>query len=152
MTQHFIRKLARFEWLKRSYYRLYEPRVVCVVYGAIYTRPYSWQATTSSTYPAPSSMQSITSWLLWVRPIIHHHERGSENCHRRHRTLLAGKVRRHPRRQRAHELLTHQRLLTIFSGGSRILSLFTTTLAFVRVLLRFYWIFDRPHNPGHRRT
>ena len=44
MTQHFIRKLARFEWLKRSYYRLYEPRVGCVVYGAIYTRPYSWQA------------------------------------------------------------------------------------------------------------
>lgn len=37
MTQHFIRKHAGLGWLKRSYLRLSEPRVISATYGGLYT-------------------------------------------------------------------------------------------------------------------
>lgn len=60
MTQHFIKKLAGFGWLKRAYYRFHEPRIVSAIYGAIYTLAMMVAGYNFFHRPAPLSKPQTT--------------------------------------------------------------------------------------------
>lgn len=152
MTQHFIQKLAGFGWLKRAYYRFHEPRIVSAIYGAIYTVAVIVGVYNFFDPPRTIVEAADNPWLLWLALAsitiggvlgVITVATGRYWLERYAATLVGGGLT-------IYWLIGAW--LAIFSGGSRILSLFTTTLAIVCVLLRFYWINDRPYNPRHRRT
>jgi hypothetical protein len=147
VTQHHIRKLAGWGPIKRAIARLHEPRIISAVYGAVYTI-----AVIVGTYsffdPPKTVVQAADNpWLLWLSltgittggllGVI---------------TVAAGNywIERY-----AAGLLTLGMgiywiisvWLTLAGGGSRWMSLMTTTFAVGLVALRFYWINDRPFHP-----
>jgi hypothetical protein len=152
MTQKHIHKQAGWGWLRRSYYRLHEPRIVSAIYGAIYTLALVVGAYNFFDPPRTIVEAADNPWLLWIAlaamtvggalgviTVVN----GRYWVERYAATLVAGGLG-------IYWIISAW--LTIFSGGSRILSLFTTTLAIVCVVLRFYWINDRPYNPRRQRT
>lgn len=66
MSQKYIRKVAGFGWVKRSYYQLYEPRLISAIYGALY-----FLAMVVSFYnffePPRTIVEAADNpWLLWI--------------------------------------------------------------------------------------
>jgi heme A synthase len=152
MTQHHIRKLAGWGPIRRAIARLHEPRIISAIYGAVYTIALLVGVYNFFDPPRTIVEAADNPWLLWIALAamtlggilgVITVTTGRYWLERYAATLLAGGLT-------IYWLIGAW--LAIFSGGSRILSLFTTTLAIVCVLLRFYWINDRPYNPRHRRT
>ena len=148
MTQNIIRKNAGIPWYKRAYYRLHEPRVVSAVYGLIYVIAtivgaynfYDPPRTIVEAADNPILLYAIAGGisaggLLGMIAIA----RGLYWVERYAAGLLGGGIG-------LYWIISVW--LTIFSGGSRWMSLMTTTFAVILILIRYYWIADRPYNPN----
>src|SRR5690625_5322069 len=148
MSQNIIRKQAGLPWYKRAYYRLHEPRVVSAVYGLIYVIAtivgaynfYDPPRTIMEAADNPILLYTIAGGisaggLLGMITIA----RGLYWVERYAAGVLGGGLG-------LYWLISAW--LTIFGGGSRWMSLMTTTFAVILILARYYWIAGRPYNPN----
>lgn len=150
MSQHFIRRLAGYGPIRRAIARLHEPRIISAIYGGIYTiallvgvynffdpprtiveaanNPFLlWAIAGGISFGGALGMVTVAQGTYWVE--------------RYAASFLAGGLG-------LYWLISIW--LTLFGGGSRWMSLMTTTFAVLLVALRFYWINDRPFNPNRR--
>lgn len=148
MTQNHIRKLAGCGPVQRAVMRLHEPRIISAVYGGVYTIAllvglYNFFDPPRTIMEAADNpillyliaggisaggllgMITVARGLYWV-------ERYAVG-------LLGGGIG-------LYWIISVW--LTIFSSGSRWMSLMTTTFAVTLILVRYYWIADRPYTPN----
>ena len=148
MTQKYIRKLAGYGPIKRAIARLHEPRIISAVYGGVYTIAllvglynfFDPPRTIMEAADNPILLYLIaggisTGGLLGMITVV----RGLYWVERFAAGLLGGGLGLY---------WIISAWLTLFSGGSRWMSLMTTTFAVVLILIRYYWIADRPYNPN----
>ena len=148
MTQHHIRKLAGYGPLKRAIARLHEPRIISAIYGGVYTIAllvglynfFDPPSTIAEAADNPIHLYAIaggisTGGLLGMITVA----RGLYWVERYAAGLLGGGLGLY---------WIISAWLTLFSGGSRWMSLMTTTFAVILILIRYYWIADRPYNPN----
>lgn len=148
MTQKHIRIGAGWGPVQRAVMRLHEPRIISAIYGGVYTiallvglynffdppRTIAEAADNpillyliagGITAGGALGMITVARGLYWV-------ERYAVG-------LLGGGVG-------LYWIISVW--LTIFGGGSRWMSLMTTTFAVTLILIRYYWIADRPYTPN----
>ena len=148
MTQEHIRRNAGYGWLQRSWMTLHEPRIISAVYGGVYTIAllvglynfFDPPRTIMEAADNPILLYAIaggisTGGLLGMIAIA----RGLYWVERYAAGLLGGGLG-------LYWLISAW--LTLFSGGSRWMSLMTTTFAVILILIRYYWVADRPYNPN----
>ena len=148
MTQHYIRKLAGYGPIRRAIARLHEPRIISAIYGGVYTIAllvglynfFDPPRTIMEAADNPILLYAIaggisTGGLLGMITVA----RGLYWVERYAAGLLGGGIGLY---------WIISAWLTLFSGGSRWMSLMTTTFAVLLVGMRFYWINDRPYNPN----
>lgn len=147
MTQHHIRKLAGWGPLRRAIERLHEPRIISAVYGAVYTI-----ALVVGIYsffdPPQTIVQAVNNpWFL-------HLSLGAISAGGLLGAITVPSGTYWLERSAAGLLCVGLILywcvsmwLVLTAGGSRWMSLMTTTFAVLLVALRFYWINDRPFHP-----
>ena len=148
MTQHHIRKLAGYGPIRRAIARLHEPRIISAVYGGVYTIAllvglynfFDPPRTIAEAADNPILLYAIAGGisaggLLGMITVA----RGLYWVERYAAGLLGGGLGLY---------WIISAWLTIFGGGSRWMSLMTTTFAVILILIRYYWIADRPYNPS----
>jgi len=148
MTQHFIRRIAGYGWVKRAWETLHEPRVISAIYGGVYTIALLVGVYNFFDPPRTIAQAANNPWLLYaINGAISLGgalgmitvARGLYWVERYAAGLLSGGLG-------LYWLISLW--LTIFGGGSRWMSLMTTTFSVILILLRYYWIGDRPYNPN----
>lgn len=148
MTQHHIRKLAGWGPIRRAWYQLHEPRIISAIYGGIYTIAllvgvynfFDPPRTIAEAADNPILLYLIAGGisaggLLGMITVA----RGVYWVERYAAGLLGGGISLY---------WIISAWLTLFSGGSRWMSLMTTTFAVILILIRYYWINSRPYNPN----
>ena len=148
MTQKHIRLGAGWGPIRRAIERLHEPRIISAVYGGVYTIAllvgvynfFDPPRTIMEAADNPILLYAIAGGisaggLLGMIAIA----RGLYWVERYAAGLLGGGLG-------LYWLISAW--LTIFSGGSRWMSLMTTTFAVILILIRYYWVADRPYNPN----
>ena len=151
MTQKHIRKNAGFPWWKRAYYKLREPRHLSAIYGtayflialvwirAIFVQPQTFEGpfgpvaigiigTVIST-GAIASLVTVANGAYWA-------ERSTAAI------IVVGMI--------AYFILTVY--MEIVGGGNRQPGALSTLLGTGFLLLRYWWILDRPHSPDKHFT
>lgn len=148
MTQHHIRKLAGWGPIRRSIARLHEPRIISAIYGGVYTIALLVGVYNFFDPPQTIVNAANNSWLLYATT-------GAISAGGLLGMVTVARGLYWVERYAAGILAAGLGLywavsfwLTLFSGGSRWMSLMTTTFAALLVVLRFYWINDRPYNPN----
>lgn len=151
MTQHFIRKNAGFGWLRRTYHRFHEPRIISAIYGTIYLLVFAVSAYSFFDPPVTITNALGNPWLFWA-------SLGSMTSGGLGGIITVVNGRYWVERYAAGFVIGGLAIywlvgawLALNGGGSRLLSLLTTTLAIAAIGLRYYWINDRPYNPRHVR-
>ena len=147
MGQDITRKNAGVGWLKRQYHRLYEPRYISAIYGLVY-----FIAAVVSTYnffdPPRTVVAAVDNpILLWIA-LSAMTAGGALGLI----TVANGRywLERYAATMLGVGLTVYWGIgvwLVWAAGGSRWLSLMTTTFAILLVALRFYWVMNRPYNP-----
>ena len=148
MTQHHIRKLAGYGPIKRAIARLHEPRSISAIYGGVYTIAllvglynfFDPPRTIMEAADNPILLYAIAGGIsaggiLGMITVA----RGLYWVERFAAGLLGGGIGLY---------WIISAWLTLFSGGSRWMSLMTTTFAVTLILIRYYWINSRPYNPN----
>ena len=148
MSQHFIRRVAGLGPVQRAFMRLHEPRIISAVYGGVYTIAllvglynfFDPPRTIMEAADNPILLYAIAGGisaggLLGMIAVA----RGLYWVERYAAGLLGGGLG-------LYWLISAW--LTLFSGGSRWMSLMTTTFAVILILIRYYWVADRPYNPN----
>ena len=148
MSQHHIRKLAGYGPIRRAIARLHEPRIISAIYGGVYTIAllvglynfFDPPRTIMEAADNPILLYAIaggisTGGLLGMITVA----RGLYWVERFAAGLLGGGLGLY---------WIISAWLTIFGGGSRWMSLMTTTFAAILIFMRYYWINDRPYNPN----
>ena len=148
MTQHHIRRLAGGGWLKRGYMRLHEPRIVSAIYGGVYT--IALLVGLYNFFDPPRTIMEAAD-----NPILLYAIAGGISAGGLLGMIAIARGLYWVERYAAGALASGLGLywiisawLTLFSGGSRWMSLMTTTFAVTLILIRYYWIADRPYNPN----
>lgn len=148
MTQHFIRRVAGYGPDQRAIMRLHEPRVISAIYGGVYTIALLVGVYNFFDPPRTIVEAANNTWLLWATA-------GGISAGGALGTVTVARGLYWVERYAAGLLAAGLGLywavslwLTLFSGGSRWMSLMTTTFAALLVAMRFYWINDRPYNPN----
>ena len=148
MTQHHIRKLAGWGPLRRAIERLHEPRAISAIYGGVYTIAllvglynfFDPPRTIMEAADNPFLLYAIAGGisaggLLGIITVA----RGLYWVERFAAGILGAGLGLY---------WIISLWLTLFSGGSRWMSLMTTTFAVILILIRYYWINSRPYNPN----
>lgn len=148
MTQNYIRRLAGYGPIERAIARLHEPRIISAVYGGVYTLAllvglynfFDPPRTIAEAADNPILLYLIAGGisaggLLGMITVA----RGLYWVERYAVGLLGGGIG-------LYWIISVW--LTIFGGGSRWMSLMTTTFAVILILVRYYWIADRPYTPN----
>lgn len=150
MTQHYIRRLAGWGPIRRAIARLHEPRIISAIYGGVYTIALLVGVYNFFDPPQTIVNAANNSWLLYATT-------GAISAGGLLGMVTVARGLYWVERYAAGILAAGLGLywavsfwLTLFSGGSRWMSLMTTTFAALLVVLRFYWINDRPYNPIRR--
>ena len=148
MSQHHIRRLAGYGPIRRAIARLHEPRIISAIYGGVYTIAllvglynfFDPPRTIVEAADNPILLYAIAGGisaggLLGMITVA----RGLYWVERFAAGLLGGGLGLY---------WIISAWLTIFGGGSRWMSLMTTTFAVILILIRYYWINSRPYNPN----
>lgn len=148
MSQKIIRQMAGWGPIRRAVARLHEPRVVSAVYGGIYTIALLVGIYNFFDPPQTIVQAANNPWLLYATT-------GAISAGGLLGMVTVARGLYWVERYAAGALASGLGLywlisawLTIFGGGSRWMSLMTTTFAVILVLLRYYWVNDRPFNPN----
>ena len=148
MTKNIIRRLAGYGPLERAYHRLHEPRVISAIYGGVYTIAllvgvynfFDPPRTIMEAADNPILLYAIAGGITAGGALgVYTVAAGVYWLERYATGLLGGGISLY---------WIISLWLTLFSGGSRWMSLMTTTFAAILVFMRYYWIADRPYNPN----
>ena len=148
MSQNIIRKQAGLPWYKRVYYRLHEPRVVSAIYGCVYVIAlcvgvynfFDPPRTIVEAADNPLLLHLIAGGITAGGALgVYTVASGVYWLERYAAGFLAGGISLY---------WIISLWLTLFSGGSRWMSLMTTTFAAILIFMRYYWINQRPYNPN----
>ena len=148
MTQHYIRKLAGYGPVKRAIARLHEPRIISAVYGGVYTIAllvglynfFDPPRTIMEAADNPILLYAIAGGITAGGALgVYTVAAGVYWLERYATGLLGGGISLY---------WIISAWLTLFSGGSRWMSLMTTTFAAILIFMRYYWINSRPYNPN----
>ena len=148
MTQHYIRRLAGYGPIRRAIARLHEPRIISAIYGGVYTIAllvglynfFDPPRTIMEAADNPILLYAIAGGISAGGALgVYTVAAGVYWLERYATGLLGGGISLY---------WIISLWLTLFSGGSRWMSLMTTTFAVTLILVRYYWISDRPYNPN----
>ena len=148
MSQHHIQRLAGWGPIKRAIARLHEPRIISAVYGGVYTIAllvglynfFDPPRTIMEAADNPILLYAIAGGITAGGALgVYTVAAGVYWLERYATGLLGGGISLY---------WIISLWLTLFSGGSRWMSLMTTTFAAILVFMRYYWIADRPYNPN----
>ena len=148
MSQHYIRRLAGWGPIKRAIARLHEPRIISAIYGGVYTIAllvglnnfFDPPRTIAEAADNPILLYAIAGGITAGGALgVYTVAAGVYWLERYATGLLGGGLGLY---------WIISAWLTIFGGGSRWMSLMTTTFAVILILIRYYWINSRPYNPN----
>ena len=148
MSQHHIRKLAGWGPIRRAIARLHEPRIISAIYGGVYT--IALLVGLYNFFDPPRTIAEAAD-----NPILLYAIAGGITAGGALGMITVARGLYWVERFAAGILGAGLGLywiislwLTLFSGGSRWMSLMTTTFAVILILIRYYWINSRPYNPN----
>ena len=148
MTQHHIQRLAGYGPIKRAIARLHEPKIISAIYGGVYTIAllvglynfFDPPRTIMEAADNPILLYAIAGGITAGGALgVYTVAAGVYWLERYATGLLGGGISLY---------WIISLWLTLFSGGSRWMSLMTTTFAVILILIRYYWISSRPYNPN----
>ena len=148
MSQHFIRRVAGFGPLQRAVMRLHEPKIISAIYGCVYVIAlcvgvynfFDPPRTIVEAADNPLLLHLIAGGITAGGALgVYTVASGVYWLERYAAGFLAGGISLY---------WIISLWLTLFSGGSRWMSLMTTTFAAILIFMRYYWIADRPYNPN----